>query len=179
MTAKGQSPPIALIVMGVSGCGKSTVGSFLAERLGWDFRDGDSFHPPENVEKMRSGMPLTDTDRWPWLAAIAAWIDDHRRAGTHGIVACSALKRAYRDRLRDGHADVSFVHLTGSKELIAARLALRKGHYMPPSLLDSQLATLEVPGPDEAAVAVSVEAMPDAIVDHVIDALGLARLPAT
>src|SRR5690349_19934606 len=137
-----QTTPTGLIVMGVSGCGKSTVGGLLAERLGWPFRDGDSFHPPENVEKMRSGVPLTDEDRWPWLDAIAAWIDERRRAGEHGIVACSALRRAYRVRLRAGHDDVRFVFLDGDRALIEARLKARKGHYMPPSLLDSQLATL-------------------------------------
>jgi carbohydrate kinase (thermoresistant glucokinase family) len=170
--------PAALIVMGVSGCGKTTVGERLAERLGWPFRDGDGFHPPENVEKMRSGTPLTDADRWPWLDAIAAWIDGQRRRGEHGVIACSALKRAYRDRLRAGHVDVRFVFLDGTRDLIAARLAARKGHYMPASLLDSQLATLERPAPDEDVLTVSVEPPPESIAETVLKELGLARSEA-
>ncbi|WP_245196904.1 MULTISPECIES: gluconokinase [Labrys] len=156
--------PTALIVMGVSGAGKSSIGERLGLRLGWAFRDGDSFHPPANVAKMHAGIPLTDEDRWPWLAAIAAWIDELRGAGQHGVVACSALKRGYRDALRDGHADVRFVFLEGSADVIAARLAKRKDHFMPPSLLASQFATLEPPGPDEAPITVSIDAEPDAIV---------------
>jgi gluconokinase len=170
--------PVALIVMGVSGCGKSTVGERLAERLGWPFRDGDGFHPPENVEKMRSGTPLTDADRWPWLDAIAAWIDGQRRRGEHGVIACSALKRAYRDRLRAGHEDVRFVFLDGDRSLIASRLAARKGHYMPASLLDSQFATLERPTPDENALTISIVPPPDEIVDGVLKELGLSRSEA-
>jgi gluconokinase len=165
--------PTALIVMGVSGCGKSTVGEVLAHRLAWPFRDGDDFHPAANVEKMRAGIALTDQDRWPWLAAIAAWIGELRLSGRHGIVACSALKRAYRDALRDGHADVRFVHLTGGRALIASRLAARTGHYMPPSLLDSQLATLEAPAADENAVTVSIAPPPDGIAAAVLERLGL------
>jgi gluconokinase len=170
-------PPTGLIVMGVSGCGKTTVGEGLAERLGWPFRDGDGFHPPENVEKMRSGTPLTDDDRWPWLDAIAAWLDERRRGGGHGIVACSALRRVYRERLRAGHDDVRFVFLDGDRAVIEARLKARKGHYMPPSLLDSQLATLERPGPDEPVVTVDVAPEPEAIVADALNRLGLT--PAT
>jgi gluconokinase len=165
------SPPVVLIVMGVSGSGKSTVGMIIADRLGWPFRDGDGFHPPENVEKMRSGIPLIDEDRWPWLKAIAAWIDGRRQSGSHGVIACSALKRAYRDILRDGHDDVCFVFLDGTRELIASRLADRKGHYMPASLLDSQLATLERPSPDEAPLTVSIDPDPEAIAEIVLDRL--------
>ena len=167
------SEPTALIVMGVSGVGKSTVAEGVAARTGWPFRDGDGFHPPENVEKMRSGTPLTDTDRWPWLDAIAAWIDELRRAGGHGIVACSALKHAYRDRLRAGHGDVRFVFLDAPKPVIEARIKARKNHYMPPSLLDSQLATLERPTAEEGALTVSVEPAPEAIVDDVMRRLAL------
>jgi gluconokinase len=166
--------PVALIVMGVSGCGKSTVASLLADRLAWPYRDGDGFHPPENVEKMRSGTPLTDEDRWPWLDAIAGWIDERRRSGGHGIIACSALRRVYRDRLRAGHQDVRFLFLDGDRATIAARLAARKGHYMPPSLLDSQLATLERPAPDEKAVTLAIDPPPDAIVAAALAALDLA-----
>lgn len=162
--AKLSSLPSALIIMGVSGCGKSTVGEGLGERLGWPFRDGDSFHSPANVAKMHAGIPLTDEDRWPWLAAIASWIAELRAKGEHGIVACSALKRVYRDALRDGHEDVRFVYLQGSKDLIASRLAARKDHFMPPSLLDSQFATLEPPGPDEKPIEVSIDQLPEGIV---------------
>jgi gluconokinase len=160
--------PTALIVMGVSGCGKSTVGEGLGKRLAWPFRDGDSFHSPANVAKMHAGIPLTDEDRWPWLAAIAAWIAELRAKGEHGIVACSALKRVYRDALRDGHEDVRFVFLQGSKELIASRLAARKDHFMPPSLLDSQFATLEPPGADEKPIAVSIDQPAEGIVADAI-----------
>jgi gluconokinase len=165
------SPPTVLIVMGVSGSGKSTVGMIVADRLGWPFRDGDGFHPPENVEKMRSGTPLTDEDRWPWLKAIAAWIDGRRQSGTHGVIACSALKRSYRDVLRDGHDDVRFVFLDGPRELLASRLADRKGHYMPASLLDSQLATLERPGLEEAPLAVSIDPDPETIASIILERL--------
>ncbi|WP_413988804.1 gluconokinase [Labrys okinawensis] len=162
--AESSLHPTALIVMGVSGSGKSTVGEDLGAQFGWPFRDGDSFHSPANVAKMHAGIPLTDEDRWPWLAAIAAWIAEHRSRGQHGIVACSALKRAYRDALRDGHDDVRFVYLEGTKELIAARLATRKDHFMPPSLLDSQFATLEPPSSDEKPITVSIDQPPEEIV---------------
>ena len=136
-----------IVIMGVSGCGKSTVGAALGDALGIPYRDGDDLHPPANVEKMRAGIPLTDDDRWPWLDRVAATLRD----GAPVIVGCSALRRAYRDRIRAGAGGpVQFVHLTGSRDVIAARMADRKGHYMPPSLLDSQFATLEPPGPDEA-----------------------------
>jgi gluconokinase len=153
----------AIIVMGVSGCGKSVIASLLSQELHLPFRDGDSFHSEANVAKMRAGTPLTDLDRWPWLAAMAAWIDEHRRRGEGVILACSALKRVYRDALRAGHGDVRFVFLTGEREVIWQRLLARKGHYMPASLLDSQLATLEAPGPDEAPFTVSIDATPEAI----------------
>jgi gluconokinase len=167
--------PVVLIVMGVSGVGKSTVGMPLADRLGWPFRDGDGFHPPENVEKMRSGTPLTDEDRTPWLEAIAAWIEQRRKDGTHGVIACSALKRAYRDILRAGHGDVRFVFLEGPRDLIAARLADGKGHYMPASLLDSQLATLEPPQADEDPITVSVAGEPEQIVDAIMNRMAIQR----
>jgi gluconokinase len=138
---------VRIVIMGVSGCGKSTVGAALGTALGIPYRDGDDLHPPANVEKMRAGIPLTDDDRWPWLDRVAATLRDEAPV----VVGCSALRRAYRDRIRAGSGGpVQFVHLTGSREVIAARMADRKGHYMPPSLLDSQFATLEPPGPDEA-----------------------------
>jgi gluconokinase len=153
----------AIVVMGVSGCGKSTVGALLAARLGWPFEDGDAFHPPENVEKMRAGTPLKDQDRWPWLAALAARIDQARQGGTGVVLACSALKRAYRDRLRDGHADVRFLHLTGEPSLIMARQAARRGHYMPASLIASQFAALEPPDTEADVIDLDVDPPPEEI----------------
>lgn len=161
----------AIVVMGVSGCGKSTVGALLAERLGWSFEDGDSFHPPANVEKMRAGTPLTDEDRWPWLAAIAARIASAREGGEGVVVACSALKRSYRDALRDGHADIRFLHLTGEPALIMARQAARQGHYMPASLVASQFATLEPPDTEADVIDLDVDPEPPVIVQKALAAL--------
>ena len=152
--------PSILVVMGVSGSGKSTIGTLLARTLQWEFGDANSFHPPANVEKMRKGIPLTDEDRWPWLRAIAAWIDKKRAAGACGVVGCSALKRRYRDILIAERRDVRLVYLKGSEELIARRMAMRHGHFMPPSLLSSQFAALEEPGPDERPIIVSIEPQP-------------------
>ncbi|MGA7488547.1 MAG: gluconokinase [Xanthobacteraceae bacterium] len=173
--APGASPPApaVVIVMGVSGCGKSTIGTLLALRLGWEFEDGDWFHPASNIEKMHSGIPLTDEDRWPWLAAIAAWIDKTRRAGGHGVVACSALKRRYRDVLIGDRPDVRLVYLKGDEELIARRIATRHEHFMPRGLLHSQFAALEEPGPDETPVVVSIEPAPREIVARILSALSL------
>src|SRR5512135_2262207 len=154
--------------MGVSGSGKSTIASGLAERLGWTFEDGDRFHPPGNVAKMSAGQPLTDEDRWPWLQAIADEIGRVCRAGGHLVVACSALKRAYRDVLVGARTDVRIVFLEGSPALIADRLARRKGHFMPPGLLDSQFRTLEPPQADEQAITVSIDAPVETIVDNII-----------
>ncbi len=166
----------ALIVMGVSGSGKSTIASGLAERLGWTFEDGDRFHPPGNVAKMSAGQPLTDEDRWPWLQAIADEIGRVCRAGGHLVVACSALKRAYRDVLVGARTDVRFVFLEGSPALIADRLARRKGHFMPPGLLDSQFRALEPPQADEQAIAVPIDATVETIVDKIITRIvGQAR----
>jgi gluconokinase len=154
----------AVVVMGVSGAGKSTVGQLIATQLGAPFRDADSFHPPANVTKMSSGAPLTDEDRWPWLKAIAAWIAQHRAAGTTCVVTCSALKRAYRDIVTDSqHADVRIVYLKGNFELIAARLAARKGHFMPPALLKSQFDALQEPAADEHAIVAPIYATPEEI----------------
>lgn len=146
-----------VIVMGVSGTGKTTVGAPMAKQLGWDFAEGDSFHPPENVAKMSSGTPLTDADRWPWLAQLAQWIDQHLEAGASGIVTCSALKRSYRTVLRKGHeSEVFFLHLAGTREQLTERLQQRRGHFMPPGLLSSQLADLEPLGPDELGTTLGV-----------------------
>ena len=158
--------------MGVSGCGKSTVASRLAARLGWEFAEADRFHSPANIAKMTAGVPLDDADRAPWLDSIAAWIERERREGRRCVVACSALRRAYRERLAAGHEDVLFVYLRGDYETIASRLAGRTGHYMPPTLLRSQFDTLEEPQADENALVVSIERAPGEIVEAVVEKLG-------
>jgi gluconokinase len=163
----------ALVVMGVSGSGKSTIADQLAERLGWRFEDGDRFHPASNVAKMSAGHPLTDEDRWPWLQAIADEIDRVCLAGTHAVIACSALKHAYRTILVHGRDDVRIVYLKGTQALIADRLATRKNHFMPPGLLESQFKTLEPPAPSENPVTVSIDGSVDAIVDDIVRQLGL------
>jgi carbohydrate kinase (thermoresistant glucokinase family) len=170
----------AVVVMGVSGSGKSTVAVALAERLGWKFVDGDSLHPPANVAKMRAGKPLDDEDRAPWLDAIAAQIDAWAARGVSGIVACSALKRRYRERIIGDRSWVRLIYLAGSHELIAARLSTRRGHFMPAGLLDSQFATLEPPAPDESATFVDIDRPVTAIVDEIVTDLSsrLARMGA-
>jgi gluconokinase len=165
--------PCALIVMGVSGSGKSTIADKLAGQLSWTFEDGDKFHPASNVAKMSAGRPLTDEDRWPWLQAIADEIDRVCKAGQHAVIACSALKRAYRDILVHGRTDVRMVFLKGTQELIASRLAQRKGHFMPPGLLASQFNTLEPPDGSENPITVSIDASVDAIVDDIVRQLNL------
>jgi carbohydrate kinase (thermoresistant glucokinase family) len=166
--------PCVIVLMGVAGCGKSTAGEGLSKALAWPFRDADSFHPPANVEKMSRGVPLDDADRAPWLAAIAAWIDQRCERGAPGIVSCSALKRAYRDRIIGSRPDVRLVYLTADPEVIRHRLAARTGHFMPASLLDSQLAVLEVPGGDERPVVVDVALPPEQVVATILARLGLA-----
>ncbi|TSD95644.1 gluconokinase [Skermania sp. ID1734] len=158
--------PTVLVVMGVSGSGKSTLGRLLAQRLGWDFQEGDDLHPAANIAKMPAGIPLTDADRWPWLDRVAAWIRERLEAGQSGVVACSALKRSYRDVLRG--KGVRFVYLHGERDAIAARLAARRGHYMPAALLDSQFAALEPPQPDEGAITVNIAASPETEADAVL-----------
>jgi gluconokinase len=165
--------PCALVVMGVSGSGKSTIADKLAERLRWSYEDGDKFHPASNVAKMSAGHPLTDEDRWPWLEAIADEIDRVCKAGQHAVIACSALKRAYRDILVHGRSDVRIIYLKGTQELIANRLAQRKGHFMPAGLLTSQFKTLEPPDTSEHPVTASIDASVDAIVDDIVSQLGL------
>ena len=163
--------------MGVSGSGKSTVGKALAQRLGWMFQDGDELHPPANVAKMKAGQPLDDADRAPWLAAIAGCIDRWRHDVTPGIVACSALKRRYRDAVIGDRADVRLVYLCGSRALIAQRLDARRGHFMPANLLDSQFAALEPPAADEDAIIVSIDRPAAAMVEQIVTAL--SPIPAT
>jgi carbohydrate kinase (thermoresistant glucokinase family) len=157
--------------MGVSGSGKTTLAAFLAGRLGWDFLEGDAVHPPANIEKMASGHPLDDQDRSGWLDLIAAWIEEHTATGRPGIVTCSALKRKYRDTLR--RPGVVFVYLTASKTQIAERIARRHGHFMPASLLDSQFADLEPPGPDENAITVDANRAVEEAGNEVIARLNL------
>jgi gluconokinase len=169
----GAETPCGLVVMGVSGSGKSTVANRLAARLGWRYEDGDSFHPASNVAKMSAGQPLTDEDRWPWLQAIADEIDRRSGTGEHVVIACSALKRAYREVLVHGRDDIRIVFLDGPQDLIAARLAARKGHFMPPGLLASQFRTLERPDASERPIVVSIDASVEQIVDDIVTQLDL------
>jgi gluconokinase len=166
-----RKPEPVLVVMGVAGCGKSTLAALLAQRLGWPLQEGDALHPRANVDKMAAGQPLGDADRWPWLRLIADWIDARTAAGEPGLVTCSALKRAYRDLLR--REGVRFVHLTGERDLLAQRMHDRSGHFMPPSLLESQLATLEAPGADEAAITIDIALAPEAQLAAVLAWLGI------
>ncbi len=163
--------PSVLVVMGVSGSGKSTIGTQLALKLHWEFEDGDWFHPASNVEKMHSGQPLTDEDRWPWLNAIAAFIDASRTAGKHVVIACSALKKSYRTVIVGDRPDVRLIYLKGDIALIARRIAARHEHFMPLELLQSQFDALEEPGPEENPIIVSVAPGPRAIVMQVLSAL--------
>ncbi|WP_433239772.1 gluconokinase [Actinomadura nitritigenes] len=171
------SPGVEVIlVAGVSGSGKSTVGGLLAERLGWDYAEADAFHSPANIAKMRAGHPLTDADRAPWLRAIAAWIDDRLETGRPGVVSCSALKRAYRDRLTGGRPAVRTVMLDGDRDVIAERMRARHGHFFGAGLLDSQFADLERPAPDEHVLTVPITGSPEETVDRIVKALDLAPL---
>ncbi|MYR43207.1 gluconokinase [Streptomyces sp. SID5910] len=168
--------PHVVVVMGVAGTGKTTIGPLLAARLGVPYAEGDDFHPPANIAKMSAGTPLTDDDRWPWLDAIGRWA--HGRAGLGGVVSSSALKRSYRDRLRAAAPGVVFVHLTGSRELIEDRMSHREGHFMPTALLDSQFATLQPLEADEAGVAVDVAGSPEEITERAANALKALPEPA-
>jgi gluconokinase len=164
-------PPVRVVMMGVSGCGKSTVGEALAAQLGWRFVEGDSLHPPENVAKMASGQPLGDQDRAGWLEALSAQLAKARLAGQGLVISCSALKRSYRDRLRAGDPQALFVHLAGSRERIAQRLAARTHLYMPASLLESQLADLQPPGGDEQALSLDIAQTPAQLMAAVVQHL--------
>jgi gluconokinase len=163
----------AVVVMGVSGSGKTTLAERLANKLGWPFVEGDRLHPPANVEKMRQGIPLTDADRAPWLDRIGEELHRWTAEGRSGVLTCSALKRAYRDRIRSARPDVRFVYLKGSEALIKTRAAARHHEYMPASLVRSQFETLEEPAPDEPVVTVDAGGSPDAEVAAVIAALNL------
>src|SRR5262245_4781396 len=156
-----------VVVMGVTGSGKTTVGEALAERMGVQFADADDFHSPENVAKMRAGVPLDDEDRWPWLRSIGQWLHSHREIG--GVVTCSALKRAYRDVLREEAPDVTFLHLDGDKETVRERVSHRPGHFMPASLVQSQYDALEPLGDDERGVVIPLDLPVDEIVDRFLE----------
>jgi len=166
--------PVVLVLMGVSGCGKTTVAAILAGRLGWPFEEGDALHPQSNIDKMKAGHPLTDDDRWPWLEKVAEWVEERLDAGENGLITCSALKRSYRDVINRRGSGVVFVFLSGSRETIAARLAVRHGHFMPPSLLESQFADLEEPTSDEPEIRVDIGPAPGVIAQDIFDDLGLS-----
>lgn len=163
--------PVVVVLMGVSGSGKTTVAALVAAVMGWNFQEGDDLHPAANVEKMRAGTPLTDDDRWPWLARIAAVIDHWRATGQSGVVACSALRHIYREMLVGDRQDVALVYLRGSYDTIAKRMAARHEHYMPVQLLDSQFATLEEPGPEEHPIVIGGEGTPHDTVVAAVRAL--------
>ena len=164
-------PPLSLVVMGVSGVGKTSVAHELVARTGWTFQEGDELHPEANRAKMAAGHALDDDDRWPWLRRIADWIGGQEAVGSGCVVTCSALKRAYRDLLRDGHPSVRFVHLLADDDVLLSRITHRHGHFMPASLLRSQLDTLEPLEPDEPGIGVGTEGGPDAIAERALAAL--------
>jgi gluconokinase len=167
--------PVFVVVMGVSGSGKTTLGKGIAERLHWRFQEGDELHPRANVEKMSRGEPLTDEDRWPWLEAIGRWLDERATAGENAVLTCSALRRTYRDRIRQGRPGVRFCHVMAPAETLRERLEHRRGHYMPASLLPSQLATLEPLADDEPGVVVEAAGDPSAVLDQALRALALSE----
>lgn len=170
--------PRAIVVMGVAGSGKSTVAALLAMMLRYEFKEGDLLHPPENVEKMRNGAPLTDADRAIWLDRVAAAIDDWRARGKGGVISCSALKRSYRHIIIGDRLDVALVYLKGSYDLIHSRMAARHEHFMPVALLDSQFAILEEPAPDEHPIVVDIDATPAAIAAEIVRRLDEVVIPA-
>jgi gluconokinase len=163
--------PLTLVVMGVSGVGKTSVAHALVERTGWVFQEGDDLHPAANRAKMAAGTPLDDDDRWPWLRRVASWIGEQEAAGRGAVVTCSALRRSYRDLLADGHPSVRFVHLLASEEVVGARASHRHHEYMPPALLRSQLDTLEPLADDEPGVRVATDGDPAAVADRALKAL--------
>jgi gluconokinase len=171
LTSQAAAMPSVLVVMGVSGSGKTTIGAQLAIQLHWEFEDGDWFHPARNIEKMHCGIPLTDEDRAPWLIAIADFIDSTRTAGGHAVIACSALKKRYRAVIVGNRPDVRLIYLKGDIEMIGRRMSARHEHFMPASLLQSQFDALEEPGPDENPIVASIEPRPREVVANVLSAL--------
>ena len=165
--------PRHVVVMGISGSGKTTIATALAERLGWTFAEADEFHPAANIAKMSAGTPLTDDDRWPWLEAMRDWMGGEARAGRSTVVTCSALKRSYRDLLDSAEGDVRFVHLSGDTELILERMKTRSGHFMPASLLPSQISTLEPLDDGERGLTLENTGTPDEVTTRIVDELGL------
>ncbi len=166
---------MVVLVAGVAGSGKLTIGALLARELGWDFEDGDDLHSAASIAKMHAGVPLTDEDRRPWLDAVATWIDRHIAAGRPGVIVCSALKRSYRDHLLDGRPDLRMIFLrVVDRDILAARLAGRHGHFFRPELLDSQLAAVEAPVPAERVIVVDDDDPPPEVVREIIRRLGLA-----
>jgi gluconokinase len=174
-TSGAASRTTTVVVMGVSGTGKTTVAEQLVKQLGWPFAEGDTFHPAASVAKMHAGIPLDDDDRWPWLQALADWIGAREAAGENAVVTCSSLKRSYRDLLRTGHPSVWFAHVDTSPDVLRERVTQRAGHYMPPSLLDSQLATLERLEPEEPGLTITGEGRPDAVAARVLEVLAAER----
>ena len=170
----GTTEGTQIIVMGVSGSGKSTIGALIAGALGVPFVDGDSLHPQSNIEKMAGGQPLNDDDRWPWLATVGQTLADAGRQGTGMVIACSALRRGYRDAILESAPDTRFVHLSGSREVLASRVEGRSDHFMPPALLDSQFATLEPLQEDEPGIVVDIDQQVPAIVSDAVQMLGAA-----
>ncbi len=168
---------MVVLIMGVAGSGKSTVGKLLADKLGWAYVDADDLHPPANVAKMASGVALTDADRRPWLAVIGAWMNERQASQQPAIVTCSALKRSYRDSLREYRPDLRLVYLRGDRDLISSRLAARHRHFFPRGLLNSQFAELEEPGADEDALVIGIEENLATSVNQIIKRLDLKRLP--
>lgn len=164
--------PLIVVVMGVSGSGKTTIGTLLAQRLGCVYAEADQFHPQANLDKMHAGHPLTDADRQPWLAAIADWIGLYEENRENAVVSCSGLKRSYRDLLRAGHPHVRMVYLHGTPELLDERVRHRHGHFFPAELLGSQLETLEEPTPDEHVIRVDIGADPGTLVEEILSRLG-------
>jgi gluconokinase len=170
---RGPGPTRHVVVMGVSGSGKTTVAKGIGVATGLIFAEADEFHSEVNVAMMRAGVSLGDDDRWPWLRALAAWMTARAAEGTSTVLACSALKRSYRDVLRQGPPGVDFVHLDGPTAVIRERISQRAGHFMPASLVDSQLATLEPPQPDEPILVLDVSRSPDELVAAAVNRLGL------
>jgi len=169
-------PTRHVVVMGVSGSGKTTIARGVADETGLEFAEADAFHSPANIAKMEAGTPLTDEDRWPWLRALAQWMDARAEAGVSTIITCSALKRTYRDVLRDGPPSLDFLHLDGQVEVIRGRMSKREGHFMPASLLQSQIDTLEALEPDESGIVLDLGQPPAELIERALTWLDITRI---